>query len=465
MEPSIAGLALFAILYSAGGRLGSGPLCGLMLALPFGSTAVVVLPALGGGTALRVPTLFALAVLAEALWRDAGAGRWRAVLAERTTWALLALIGVAVAGTIVLPRWFTAATTVFVPAERGFVAAPLQPSWRNLAQASTFVIDALLYLAVAARLLGRPRRALILRAFYAWAIVHTAGGLIDLAAKVAGWGDVFAPLRTAPYRTLSGAVAAGFPRLTGALPEPATFAMMTLACLAFSFVHWRGTGSRLALGLALANLLLVALSTSSTAYAGFVLLCLPVAVHLGRSLLAGRLAPADRRTAAVAAAVVAVALLVWWAAPGAAAAYLELLRTRIIDKLGSAGGLERAQFNLAALRNVVDTHGLGVGLGSSRAASWPIAVLSQLGLLGAAPMALLVLVIARGMAGVPRAAGGDALVTAGDAVCASAAAWLVAASLSAGAADPGALVFVAAAVAVAWRRHAGGSDRPAGGAE
>jgi hypothetical protein len=69
--------------------------------------------------------------------------------------------------------------------------------------------------------------------------------------------------------------------------------------------------------------------------------------------------------------------------------FVRPIEAAVINKSTSSSGLERTYWNLKSLQGFVDTSGLGIGLGSSRASSWPIAVLSQLGLLGALMMAIL----------------------------------------------------------------------------
>ena len=115
--------------------------------------------------------------------------------------------------------------------------------------------------------------------------------------------------------------------------------------------------------------------------------------------------------------------------------------------------MERAYWNTKSLQSFVDTSGLGIGFGSSRASSWPIAVISQLGLVGSIMMATLLAFVARGLGRLstyvdPET---DAVVSA---VRASALAGVVAGSLSSGTADPGMVFFIALAVIAASRARA-----------
>jgi hypothetical protein len=61
----------------------------------------------------------------------------------------------------------------------------------------------------------------------------------------------------------------------------------------------------------------------------------------------------------------------------------DVIQITIIDKTSSASGVERATWNRQALLNVVETAGLGVGIGSTRTSSWLLAVPVNLGIIGA----------------------------------------------------------------------------------
>ena len=61
---------------------------------------------------------------------------------------------------------------------------------------------------------------------------------------------------------------------------------------------------------------------------------------------------------------------------------MTVLNAVIFDKSESESGIERAAMNMAGMRAFLDTYGLGVGLGSTRASSFIVAMLSSLGILG-----------------------------------------------------------------------------------
>jgi hypothetical protein len=60
----------------------------------------------------------------------------------------------------------------------------------------------------------------------------------------------------------------------------------------------------------------------------------------------------------------------------------EVYQIAFANKLISSSGMERTAWNAQALTNIVDTMGLGVGVGATRTSSWLIAVPVNLGIFG-----------------------------------------------------------------------------------
>lgn len=127
------------------------------------------------------------------------------------------------------------------------------------------------------------------------------------------------------------------------------------------------------------------------------------------------------------------------------APFVHLIDSMVLNKASSASGQERAYWNIKSLQAFVETGGLGVGLGSSRASSWPIAVASQLGLVGGVMMVTLLLVILRGMGSLKGHIDPETNAVVSS-VQACALGSVAAGSLGAGSADPGMIFFIALAV-------------------
>ena len=113
--------------------------------------------------------------------------------------------------------------------------------------------------------------------------------------------------------------------------------------------------------------------------------------------------------------------------------------------MSTASGIQRSYWNDQAIQNFVDTFGFGAGNGSERASSFPVALLANLGFLGALVYALFVLTMwlrARG----PTQSPASAIKIAARSACLG---WLIAATASGGFVDLGLPFFAFAALASA----------------
>ncbi|MET3660360.1 hypothetical protein [Aquamicrobium ahrensii] len=450
MQPSIAGIIVCAVIILFVRLMRWSMIVAFMASLAFGATAIGTLSSLGGSSP-QIYTVFAALLLTTAvarkgIWRDLAAVFSRIGAAS----VIVVLMFHALIGAVLFPRLFAGQTSVFIASRtsRGVYETALGPSSANVTQTAYFTLGILVFVALCLLLRRRETLLDVKRGFFLWFGLHTAMGMLDLAGKMAGAGDVLAPIRTASYAMLTLTMEGGFWRIAGSYSEASTFGAVSLAGLAFSYTYWRRTNSRFAAAIAAALFLLLLLSTSTTAYVGLALLGVPVALSLARSLVSAKPNLQD----VLLVVLMALLCLVVMAVSLYNAQFFEPL-VRLIDqmvthKMSSASGQERAYWNYKSLQAFFDTNGLGIGLGSSRASSWPIAVLSQLGVVGATLIAMLLaaLVWPRGRSRQPFDAEADAIMASARA---SALAVLLAASLAGGLADPGMGFFVPLAVVMA----------------
>ncbi|HEY5931023.1 MAG TPA: hypothetical protein VIU02_11995, partial [Burkholderiales bacterium] len=292
------------------------------------------------------------------------------------------------------------------------------------------------------------------RGFITWAVVHASLGLLDLGGKLVGLPDLLSPVRSANYVLLVEVEEAGFWRIAGGFSEASAFGSVSLACLGFAYTYWRVSGSRPMLALTVVLFLLLLLSTSSTAYAGLAFIVPFTAIPIVISILRGRLATQH----------IWLLLFGWLGLLAAVGIYLvnesvydpviRLFESTVLNKSMSASAVERTYWNSRSIDAFLATGGLGIGLGSSRSSSWVIAVISQLGVIGALAVASLVGVLLKDLVS-PRRDGVSretlALVS-GARSCVLAS--LAGASVASGFADPGLLFFISLAIVVMHRKSA-----------
>lgn len=454
MEPSIAGFLVFAGLLVLGYCLGAPIVVGLMASLPFGSTAFVTLSALGGSSPL-VYTAFVLLLLAwlslsRGFLTDLGivfATYW-------TAWIVGGLILYSILSAVFFPRLFAGQTTAFVTTPGGGVQEhPLAPVPGNITQTGYFVLGALTFFAFVIMLKRGGFLEAIRRGFLAWVVLHASLGVIDLFGKLVGAPDILLPIRSANYALLVEVEEAGFWRIAGGFSEASAFGSVTLSCLGFSYAYWRVSGSRRMLGLTLILFLLLIFSTSSTAYVGLAIVIPFAAASIALSALRGKMANSDILLFALAWLGLLTAVSVYMYSEKVFDPLINLFDTVVLNKSTSASALERGYWNSQSLQAFLDTGGLGIGLGSSRASSWVVAVLSQLGAIGALMMASLVGMLLWDMISSKRAnidRETSALIAgARSSVLAS----LAGASVASGFADPGLVFFIALAIVVVHRKR------------
>ena len=134
--------------------------------------------------------------------------------------------------------------------------------------------------------------------------------------------------------------------------------------------------------LALTLLILLLISTSGTAYVGLTiyLSCLAVALAW-RGLVHGKVPRMGPLIYGGTLGLMAVSSVILYD-PGVVMRVAEFFEVTVVNKLQSSSGIERSSWNEQAWSNFLDTYGAGVGLGSARASSFPLVLLSNVGAFG-----------------------------------------------------------------------------------
>jgi hypothetical protein len=457
MQPSIAGLIVCGGILVIALRFEVPLIVALLASAAFGSTAIASLPALGGSSPL-VYVVFAAALIASVFLRRNSIREFAATcFSNRATCGVVILAIYVTAGSVLLPQIFAGETTVFVPQRLGgngsIAEVPLAPVSGNVTQLAYFLLGVTLFFAFLTLLRRREAIWAVKQGFFTWTILHVGMGFLDLGAKLAGLKDPLGPIRSAAYAMLSNDNVAGFGRIAGGCAEASAFGAMSATLLAFMFTYWSTTKDRVALMLSLMLLMLLILSTSSTAYVASIVLLVYLIASLLLAALSNRLHKRDILLVLIATAGVCFLTGVELFNSNALEPFSQLLDATLIKKASSASGVERAYWNWASLQSAVDTFGLGVGIGSSRASSWVIAVISQMGVPGAVILGLLTLVIVRGPGRNWQEPNGDhSLRAVTNSVRAACLASLLTVSISGAEANPGLVFYIALAVTIGCRQ-------------
>lgn len=462
MTVSLIGIAVCAVIWGVGWLMGSPTVVGLIVSVAFGTTSAMTLGALGGSSPLIYFIFAALLICGCCLNRDLAASLKRVFKEEWVVGVVIGLILYSMAGAILLPRLFAGETSAFVAARGiGVVEVALSPSSGNITQTGYFILGALTFIALLATLRRSDGLSSIRKGFFAWALVNAVGGVIDLTAKIAGAGDIMMPIRTATFSYLTETEQAGFWRINGTYSEASSFGGAALASMAYTYMSWRHAGSRTALLVSLTLLVLLVLSTSTTAYVGLGVMLVPLLASLIHSLVRGALGSDGILIILVIAIVSALVIFVALADHAALEPFQKLFQTTLLDKSQSESGRERSHWNQRSLESLFDTWGFGIGFGSSRASNWFVAVLSQLGLVGFLMQLALLLPFFKRVARPPRSSPSFEAFVLHEGLRACALATMVAGAVAGGSADPGLLFFVALAGLLACQATLAQARRPA----
>jgi len=260
---------------------------------------------------------------------------------------------------------------------------PLGPVSSNFTQ-SVYLVADLICFAFAAAIAATPAGfETISRALLLCAAANIVLAFLDIGTYATGTSWLLDFMRNAQYALHFDDEVTGMKRIVGSFTEASSFARSTLGLTAFTGTLWVcGRSPALTGPLAAISLALVVLSTSSTGLAGAPLVLLIVYVT-GAMRNGFQLRNPYRSAAVVCLPLLAIATVLAVLLDDAASQtihnYFDVL---IFEKSTSASGIERGSWNTFALQNFFDSYGIGVGLGTSRASSFPLALLSNVGVAG-----------------------------------------------------------------------------------
>jgi hypothetical protein len=266
---------------------------------------------------------------------------------------------------------------------------PLQPATSNLTQSIYLIADFVCFILVYAYATTPGARKILGSAALVTVTLNLVFAVLDLATYYSNTTVLLSFIRNASYGMLTEVEFAGSKRLVGSFSEASSFGSMTLGFFAFTGKLWLlGIRPRLTLALTGLSLCALLLSKSSTGYIG-------LAAIVGVAYLETMIGAVRRQLNSqcmwflAGITIVLPIIVISLALNDEVFAYVhDLLDQLLFNKMSSGSGVERSSWNRQGLQNLIDTFGFGVGNGSMRASSFPIAVLGSLGIIGALIMGL-----------------------------------------------------------------------------
>jgi hypothetical protein len=318
---------------------------------------------------LRVPEIAREAVNSISLGR---AGFW-----------LVLTVLFSIASAYLMPRLFAGQTLVFPVRATNAYSELLQPVTSNLTQSVYFVGNLVCFVIVSGVAASRSGKRILLNAALCGAILNLIFAALDLLTYFTNTAELLSIIRNSTYVIFADDQAAGLKRIIGSFTESSSFGSMTLGYFAFTLRLWMmGVYPRLTLVVSILSLLALLFATSTTAYVGLALYLAILYCELLFRLMSGR-GTSQMRILVFVTPILMLTIVIAIALNDTSWAYFKgLLDMFVFNKLNTASGEERSSWNRQAIQSFVDTYGFGVGNGSGRASSFPLAVLSCLGLSG-----------------------------------------------------------------------------------
>ncbi|MEP7456472.1 hypothetical protein [Phyllobacterium sp. SB3] len=362
-------------------------LYGMVILTLFGAAAAVTLPAMGGASILvanAFMVFFALRILRVTGLTPAVSS----LLYPSTGFWLLLLIIYGLVATAFFPRLMAGITETMVvqrlPAGLSRIALnPLSFSSTHITQTVYALGGIACFAASFAYFRTRDAYQHFLSAFFILCGLNVLFALADLITFATGPIDFLDFIHTANYSLMTNVEMGGLKRISGTFPESSSFASFTLILFAISASLYLDHVRPFTSGtFALAFLILLALSTSGTAYVGLIFVLLMLTVQSILPVLHGEKMRKPLLLYAGGLSLIAVILLAAVLSPTLVDAIASFLDESLLGKLDSDSGRERGHWNEVAWSNFIDSYGLGVGIGGARASSYLFVLLSNVGLPG-----------------------------------------------------------------------------------
>ena len=388
---TITGIGAFAMLVGvlALWRSAGFELAAFAISLLFGAAAGIILDNFGGVNLLLGHIFLGFLCLRAIMEPSQFSRGLRALAPGRAGYWFALLVAYGALTAIFLPRLFAGATAVYAVARGGDptlgpVVLPLAPVSGNLSQTFYIVSDLACFFVCSAAVRESKGLLTLAIATVAAAALNLGFAVLDYATFAAGQSDALAFMRNATYRMLDDVQVLGYKRIVGSFSEASAFAGATLGYFAFT--------ARLALAqrwlkvtapLAVLSVVALLASTSTTGYVGLAVCVAALYLVAIRNAILRRGSRAGAAFLLAGPPLVAALVLAMILEGSLWAQATQLVDQIIFAKASSDSGRERGAWNAVALQSFLDTHLLGAGVGSLRAASFPIAVLASVGVPGA----------------------------------------------------------------------------------
>lgn len=359
--------------------------------MSFGSFAVVT-PALTGGLSLTATPIVALLIILKvALTLDGRNFFISSCLSRPLNWLFYFWL-FSLFVTYFSPRFFNGEILVIPVRDTRFMRADfLQPTAQNFSQIAYLTISIFTVFAFSYLLRNANNRFIALRGILWGGAVVVFTGFLDLLSQYVTLDYLLEPFRNATYAFLTNAEVLGSKRIVGLMPEASSYGGLSItffSTLYFLKANYLDTTLKPVIYLLIATLLLMVwLSTSSAAYVALGVFSIIIMAELfWKGFLGSRnyfMQSTILPDVVLILSVAIVALTLYAFVPDIFDNLYELVDTMVLKKTESDSYMERTFWTSTSWQALLDTWGIGVGAGGTRASNGLVAIISNTGVLGA----------------------------------------------------------------------------------
>lgn len=300
---------------------------------------------------------------------------------------LLLFLMVALGVTVLSPQFFYDEIQVIWASRENSnsLFSPLRPGIGNLTQGVYAVIAVLAYFATYRLMSGKASSGYVVSIIFSVASLHILFSILDNATYYTHTSELLGFIRNGNYSILDTDTVMGIKRTIGTFTEASFYSSYSLGIFACLLSLYTQNVERKKAGILLLLVgFFLAMSLSTTAFLGFFLyvcrLFLPSVIILLTKQRVTKMALLGIVTVIIAGAALAASYIAYGG--------VEIIDQLIVKKANSPSGVVRAMLNYNAWSNFLQSYGLGVGLGSTRASSFVLVLLSNVGVIGTALYAL-----------------------------------------------------------------------------
>lgn len=359
--------------------------------MPFGSFAVIS-PKIIGVTLTVAPIIMLIFIARTFMVKD-GLNKFVAMSFSKNHLLLIFIFWViAIFITLTMPRFFQGDVKIIPMNLSSLYAVPIEPTTQNFTQLVYISISVLAIYAFAIFLQELEMRQHALKAICLTAFITVITGVLDYSSQYVPLDFLLDAFRNANYSLAVNQQLFDAKRINGLMAEPSAFANLTISLLVTLYFFRRAIDSfvvreRLAPLLMVALIGMVWLSTSSSGLVGLGLFGFLAVIEWTWRALNNTKNKLAKRGLIVEISLLNIlmigALFVFLVKPQLFNPIIDLVDTMVFKKTESSSFEERSMWTSVSWQALLDSYGIGVGLGSTRASNAAVALTSSVGFLGA----------------------------------------------------------------------------------